>query len=61
MLVQRRAGLTQRIGALKGGAGAYRPEREAAILRRVTKTNSGPLGAEPMRVADLGPRARSAR
>ena len=48
MLVQRRAGLAQRIGALKGGAGAYRPEREAAILRHVAKTNSGPLGAEPM-------------
>jgi chorismate mutase/prephenate dehydratase len=47
VLVQRRAGLTQRIGALKGGAAAYRPEREAAILRRVAKTNSGPLGAEP--------------
>ena len=48
VLGQRRAGLAQRIGALKGGAGAYRPEREAAILRRVAKTNSGPLGAEPM-------------
>jgi chorismate mutase/prephenate dehydratase len=47
VLVQRRAGLAQRIGALKGGAG-YRSEREAAILRRVAKTNSGPLGAEPM-------------
>ena len=47
-LVQRRAGLAQRIGALKGGAGAYRPEREAEILRRVAKTNSGPLGAEQM-------------
>jgi hypothetical protein len=29
VLVQRRAGLARRIGALKGGAGAYRPEREA--------------------------------
>lgn len=51
-LVQRRAGLAQRIGALKGGAGAYRPEREAEILRRVANTNagpnSGPLGAEQM-------------
>ena len=47
-LVQRRAGLAQQIGALKGGAGAYRPEREAEILRRVAKTNSGPLGAEQM-------------
>ena len=47
-LVQRRAGLAQQIGALKGGGGAYRPEREAEILRRVAKTNSGPLGAEQM-------------
>jgi chorismate mutase/prephenate dehydratase len=47
-LVQRRAGLAQRIGALKGGSGTYRPEREAEILRRVAKANSGPLGAEQM-------------
>jgi chorismate mutase/prephenate dehydratase len=47
-LIQRRAGLAQKIGALKGGSNAYRPEREAEILRRVAKTNSGPLGAEQM-------------
>jgi chorismate mutase/prephenate dehydratase len=47
-LIQRRAGLAQKIGALKGGANAYRPEREAQILRQVAKANSGPLGAEQM-------------
>ena len=47
-LIQRRASLAQKIGALKGGANAYRPEREAEILRRVAKTNSGPLGPQQM-------------
>ena len=41
-LVQRRAGLAQKIGALKGGAPAYRPERESEILHRVSKVR-GPL------------------
>lgn len=45
-LVNRRAGLAGRIGALKKGAAVYRPEREAEILRRMTKTNPGPLAAE---------------
>jgi chorismate mutase / prephenate dehydratase len=44
-LVQRRAGLAQKIGALKGGAPAYRPERESEILRRVSKAR-GPLAGE---------------
>jgi len=44
-LVQRRAGLAQKIGALKGGAPAYRPERESEILQRVSKV-SGPLAGE---------------
>jgi chorismate mutase/prephenate dehydratase len=35
-LVNRRAGLAQRIGHLKKGAPVYRPEREADILRRMT-------------------------
>ncbi len=47
-LLQRRAGLARQIGALKAGAPAYRPERESEILRRVAKTNSGPLAAERM-------------
>src|SRR5713101_1515161 len=45
-LLNRRAGLAQRIGALKSGAPAYRPERETEILRRVTQANAGPLSAE---------------
>src|SRR6267143_1148456 len=44
-LLNRRAGLAQRIGALKSGAPAYRPEREIEILRRITK-NPGVLPAE---------------
>jgi chorismate mutase / prephenate dehydratase len=34
-LLEKRAGLAQRIGALKEGAPAYRPERETEILRRI--------------------------
>src|SRR3982075_1978654 len=45
-LLNRRAGLAQRIGALKSGTPAYRPERETEILRRVTRANAGPLSAE---------------
>ena len=44
-LIQRRAGLAQDIGHLKGGAPAYRPERESEILRRIAG-KSGPLAAE---------------
>jgi chorismate mutase/prephenate dehydratase len=44
-LIQRRAGLAQKIGELKGGAPAYRPERESEILRRISG-KSGPLAAE---------------
>jgi len=44
-LVQRRAGLAQKIGVLKGGAPAYRPEREAQILRRLSG-KAGILAAE---------------
>jgi chorismate mutase/prephenate dehydratase len=45
-LVNRRAGLAGRIGALKKGVAIYRPEREAEILRRVAKSNPGPLASE---------------
>jgi chorismate mutase/prephenate dehydratase len=45
-LVNKRAGLAKRIGELKGGAPAYRPERESEILGRIARTNSGPLSAE---------------
>ncbi|HEX6528246.1 MAG TPA: prephenate dehydratase [Burkholderiales bacterium] len=44
-LLQRRAALAQKIGALKQGAPAYRPEREAQILRRVGQA-AGLLSAE---------------
>jgi chorismate mutase/prephenate dehydratase len=33
--LERRAGVARRVGALKNGAPAYRPEREAQILRRM--------------------------
>jgi chorismate mutase/prephenate dehydratase len=46
-LINERAALAGRIGALKEGAGSlYRPEREAQILKRVTDANGGPLPAE---------------
>ena len=44
-LIQRRAGLAQKIGTLKQGAPAYRPEREAEILKRVAQ-KKGVLPAE---------------
>jgi chorismate mutase/prephenate dehydratase len=43
--LDRRASLAQRIGKLKEGAPAYRPEREAEILRRVS-AKAGVLPAE---------------
>jgi chorismate mutase/prephenate dehydratase len=33
--LERRAGVARRVGALKNGAPAYRPEREAQVLRRI--------------------------
>ena len=50
-LLNRRAALAGRIGALKQGAPAYRPERETEILRRVAEMNPGPLA--PERVSDV--------
>jgi chorismate mutase / prephenate dehydratase len=41
--LNKRAALAQRIGAAKGGAAAYRPERESQILRRIAG-KSGVLG-----------------
>ena len=41
-LLAARARLAQRIGGFKAGA-AYRPEREAQVLRRILKSNRGPL------------------
>ncbi len=40
-----RARLAREIGTLKVGQ-AYRPEREAQVLRRIKETNPGPLGGE---------------
>src|SRR5689334_23206491 len=45
-LINQRARLAGRIGALKQGSGAYRPERESEILRRIAGQNPGPLPAE---------------
>ena len=45
-LINRRAAAASRIGSLKAGAPAYRPERETEILRRVAQSNPGPLAAE---------------
>src|SRR5262245_25035325 len=42
-LLNQRAALAAKIGALKGDGGAYRPEREAEILRKVAAANRGPL------------------
>ncbi|HUP94865.1 MAG TPA: prephenate dehydratase [Burkholderiales bacterium] len=42
-LLSERARLAQRVGQAKQGAAAYRPEREAQILRRVAELNPGPL------------------
>ncbi len=44
-LVSERARLAQEIGHLKTGS-AYRPEREAQVVRRLLATNPGPLPAE---------------
>jgi chorismate mutase / prephenate dehydratase len=43
--LNKRAALAQKIGALKEGAGAYRPEREIEILRRIAE-KKGALSAE---------------
>lgn len=41
-LLSARGRLAQRIGRVKAG-GAYRPEREAQVLRRIVRANRGPL------------------
>ena len=47
-LLNERARLAQHIGHLKDGASAYRPDREAQVLRRVRDLNKGPLPAEAL-------------
>src|SRR5262249_46497017 len=44
-LVSARARLAERVGRVKGDAPAYRPEREAQVLRGVLAMNRGPLPA----------------
>ena len=44
-VISDRAAHAQAIGALKHGP-AYRPEREAEVLRRVVQANRGPLSNE---------------
>ena len=45
-LLNERARLAQSIGHLKQGTQAYRPDREAQVLRRVRALSEGPLPAE---------------
>jgi chorismate mutase/prephenate dehydratase len=45
-LLNARASLAAKIGKLKANGGAYRPEREAEVLRRVASMNKGPLPDE---------------
>jgi len=47
-VVNERARHAESIGRLKAGAPAYRPEREAEVLRRATAANPGPLSAEAL-------------
>ena len=45
-LFNQRAALAQQIGHVKGSAAVLRPEREAQVLQRMTKANTGPLSAK---------------
>lgn len=45
-----RARHAQAIGTLKGGGSAYRPEREAQVLGRLTAQNPGPLSNDAVTV-----------
>jgi chorismate mutase/prephenate dehydratase len=51
-LINRRAAFAQEVAGIKAGHGQcgdfYRPDREAAILRRVSQRNRGPLPDEEM-------------
>ena len=60
-LLNRRADLARRIGALKQGAPAYRPERESEILRRVGERNPGALGIRTHRDREGGVAFHSVR
>lgn len=45
-LLGERAGHAESIGKIKGGDAAYRPEREAQVLRGIQTQNRGPLSDE---------------
>jgi len=47
-LLSERAALAAAIGKLKANGGAYRPEREAEVLRRVARANRGPLANDAL-------------
>src|SRR6266702_1556661 len=47
-LLNERANHAASIGKLKANGGAYRPEREAEVLRRVAGANRGPLSDEAL-------------
>jgi chorismate mutase/prephenate dehydratase len=47
-LLNERAWHAAAIGKLKANGGAYRPEREAEVLRRVTGANRGPLANQAL-------------
>ncbi|MGB5081813.1 MAG: prephenate dehydratase [Burkholderiales bacterium] len=47
-LLNQRATHAAAIGKLKANGGAYRPEREAQVLRRVTGANRGPLANDAL-------------
>lgn len=44
-LLNQRAREAQAIGRIKGAEAAYRPEREAQVLRRLQEENAGPLSS----------------
>src|SRR5947208_15304397 len=47
-LLNERAKRAAAIGALKANGGAYRPEREAEVLRHVVAANRGPLASDAL-------------
>ena len=47
-LLNERANHAAAIGKLKANGGAYRPEREAEVLRRIALANRGPLASDAL-------------
>src|SRR2546422_2944518 len=47
-LLNERAARAAAIGKLKANGGAYRPEREAEVLRRIALANRGPLANDAL-------------